>query len=193
MTLRQKLFVGGLLLLSSAALAQSNVKAPPVVDLPRGEITLIPSPDLNWRLVFECPHDCTHRILSVEDAHTHARKLVRNFDRSLSISWSPDSRWFFVNDELANKQTLSYLYDPVTLKATELSTFLEAGDRAAAQYLRAGHSYLEARRWIDAHDMLVTLEGRTDELPLVGFALAYRISVDGTVHKISEHVYKIKR
>lgn len=193
MTLRQKLFTAFLLLLSSAALAQSGFKAPPVVDLPRGELTLIPSPDLNWRLVFECPNDCTHRMLWVEDSHTRARRLVRNFDRNLSISWSPDSRLFFMNDALGSNQTLSYLYDPVTLKATEFATLLRARDRVAAQYLGAGHSYLEARRWINSHDLLVTLEGHTDELPLVGFALAYRISVDGTVHKISEHVYKIKR
>lgn len=192
MTLRQK-FAAGLLLLSSAAMAQSRFKTPPVVDLPRGERTLIPSPDLKWRLLFECPNDCTHRTLWVEDAHTHARKLVKNFDRNLAVSWSPDSRWFFVNDAWESEQTLSYLYDPVTLKATELSTFLKAGDGTAAQYLGAGHSYLEARRWINAHNLLVTLEGHTDQLPLVGFALAYRISVDGTVHKISEHVYKIKR
>lgn len=190
---RRKILAAGLLLFASTVLAQSTSQAPPVVDLPRGELSAIPSPDRNWKLVFECPNNCNQRKLSIEDTHTRARKFVKNFDRSLSISWSPDSRLFFVNDESGSTQTLSYLYDPATLKVTELAQLLKAGDPTAAPYLAAGHSYLQARRWINSHQLLVTLEGHTDDSPLAGFTVAYRISLDGTVQKISEHLYKVRR
>lgn len=169
----------------SCSAAQSNA-VPPVVDLPRGETTRIPSPDKKWVLVFECPNNCSERKLWVEAGRTRARRLIRTFERSLSVSWAPDSRLFFVTDESGSSNTLSYLYDPVTLKMTNLAEWLVAKDPKAKAYLGAGHSYLEARRWINSHELLVTLEGHTDQVPRVEYVLKYRVNTDGTVREISQ-------
>jgi hypothetical protein len=70
----------------------------PVVTLPRGEITRIPSPNRKWTLVFECPNQRKERKLWIEQSASHSRKLVKEYERSLDVSWAPDSRLFFVND-----------------------------------------------------------------------------------------------
>src|SRR5712664_3988736 len=103
-------------------LAASQIKAtPPVVSLPRGEVSRIPSPNGKWTLIFECPNDCSERKLWIEENASHTRKLVKEYDRSLRISWAPDSRLFFVNDASGSTETRCYLYDPTTLKETDLA------------------------------------------------------------------------
>ncbi len=69
-----------------------------VVSLPQGEVTRIQSPDGKWTLVFGCPNACSQRNLWIEDSSLRMRRLVKEYDRSLSVSWAPDSRHFFVND-----------------------------------------------------------------------------------------------
>ena len=101
------------------------------------------------------------------------------------MSWAPDSRLFFVTDASGSSDTLSYLYDPVTLKMTNLAEWLVAKDRKAKEYIGTGHSYLEARWWINSHELLVTLEGHTDQPPRVEYTLKYRVNTDGAVREIS--------
>ena len=178
--------IGFLLIQLQFAAAQIEVAHQRVVFLPQSSVTRIPSPDEKWTLVFECPDNCTERKLSIEDSASHKRRLVNKYERSLSISWSPDSHFFFVNDIFGSNGALSYLYDPVTLKTTDLEKVLVAGDRDATQFLKAGHQYLEAKRWLNSQELLVVLFGHFDEPPARGFSLQYRIGLDGSVHKISQ-------
>ncbi|HEV1994383.1 MAG TPA: hypothetical protein VGR03_08635 [Candidatus Acidoferrum sp.] len=62
-----------------------------------------------------------------------------------------------------------------------------AGDPDAAKFLNAGHSYLEAKRWVNSHELLVVLEGHNDGLPPGSFTLRYRVDLNGTVRKLSQH------
>src|SRR5690348_17132801 len=128
--------------------AQKKAAHSPVVELPRGTLSRIPSPNGKWTLIFECPKDCNERRLSIEDSASNTRRLVGEYERSLSISWAPDSQSFFVNDAYASNEAPSYVYDPIELKATDLSKLLVAGDPSAGQFLGAGHSYLHAKRWV---------------------------------------------
>jgi hypothetical protein len=166
--------------------AQTKSTHPPVIYLPRAAITRIPSPNGKWILIFECPKDCSERRLSIEDSASHTRRHIGEYERSLSISWSPDSHVFFVNDAYASNEALSYVYDPVTLKATDLAKLLVAGDPGAAHFLGVGHSYLHAKRWLNSRELLVVLYGHFDEPPLGGFTLQYRVALDGHVRKISQ-------
>src|SRR5260370_26140930 len=166
--------------------AQTKSAHMPVVELRRGALSRIPSPNGKWTLIFECPKDCSERRLSIEDSASHTRRLVGEYERSLTISWAPDSHLFFVNDAYASNEALSYVYDPVSLKATDLAKLLVAGDPGAAQFLGVGHSYLQARRWVSSRELLVVLYGHFDEAPLGGFTLQYRVALDGHVHKISQ-------
>jgi len=61
-----------------------------------------------------------------------------------------------------------------------------AGDPSAAQFLNAGHSYLEAKRWLNSRELLLTLKGHNDGTPSRGFNLKYRVSVSGRVQKASQ-------
>ncbi len=157
-----------------------------VVDLPQAAVSRIPSPDGKWTLIFECPNDCSERKLWIEDNTSHTRRLVKEYERSLSISWAPDSRLFFVNDAPGSTETLCYIYDPATLKETDLARVVVAGDPKAAQFLNAGHSYLRAKRWINSRELLVVLCGHSDEPPLRGFTLRYRVNLNGHVQKLSQ-------
>jgi hypothetical protein len=169
-------------------LAASQIKAtPPVLSLPGGEVSRIPSPNGKWTLIFECPNDCSERKLWIEENASHTRKLVKEYERSLSISWAPGSRLFFVDDASGSTETRCYLYEPATLKETDLAKVVLAGDPDAAQFLNSGHSYLEAKRWINSHELLVVLEGHNDGSPPGGFTLRYRVDVSGSVRKLSQH------
>lgn len=157
-----------------------------VVDLPHGPVTRVASGDRKWTLVFECPNDCSTRKLWIERQGRSDRRFVKDFERSLSISWSPNSRLFFVNDFYASNAADCHIYDPVTLKSTEVADLLVAGDGRARKYLKAGHSYLDAERWINSNEILVRLHGHFDEPPARGFSLKYRLDVNGRVQKLSE-------
>jgi hypothetical protein len=177
---------GVLLIQLPSLLSQTKSAHPPVVQLRRA-VTRIPPINGKWALVFECPNDCSERKLWIEENASHTRKLVREYERSLSISWAADSRLFFVNDASGSTETRCYVYDPVTLKETDLAKVVLAGDPDAAQFLNAGHSYLNAQRWINSHEMLVVLNGHNDGSPPSSFTLRYRVDVSGSVHKLSQH------
>jgi hypothetical protein len=180
------LMTGVLLIHLPWVTAQTKSAHPAVVNLPRAEVTRISSPNGKWTLIFECPKDCSERRLSIEDSASHTRRLIGEYERNLSISWAPDSHLFFVNDAYGSNGTLSYVYDGVTLQATDLAKLLVAGDPSAARFLNAGHSYLQAKRWLNSRELLVVLYGHFDEPPLGGFTLQYRVALGGHVHKISQ-------
>lgn len=175
--------------LSLAMGAQARKSAAPqVVVLPRGPITRIASPDRKWTLIFECPNVCSQRKLSIEKNAAHARRLVKEYERSLDVGWAPDSHSFFVNDASGSTDTRAYVYHPATLKETVLETVLLAGDRSADKYLGAGHCYLEVKRWITSHELLVALWGQFDN-ERRGFTLKYRLDLNGGVHRLYKHEY----
>lgn len=166
--------------------SQQQSVHPVVVSLPDGKETRIKSPDGVWTLVFECPNDCKERKLWIEGRDVQTRRLVGDYERSLSISWAPDSHHFFVNDFYGSDGADCSVFDPVTLKSTDIAELLVAKEAGIEKFLRAGHSYLEARHWIDSHDLLVVLFGHFDDPPLGGFTLRYRVDLMGRVHKLSQ-------
>jgi hypothetical protein len=99
-------------------LAASQAKATfSVVSLPKGEVSRIQSPNGKWTLIFECPNYCSERKLWVERISSRTRKLVKQYERSVDISWAPDSRWFFVNDNSSSTDARCYVYEAASLKA----------------------------------------------------------------------------
>jgi hypothetical protein len=169
-------------------LAASQTKAtPPVVSLPRGEFSRIPSPNGKWALIFQCPNDCSERKLLVEDTSSHARKLVKEYERSLDIAWAADSRLFFVNDNSGSTDARCYVYEAASLKETDVARVVLARYPDAAQFVNSGHSYLRAKRWLNSHALLVVLTGHNDGSPPGAFTLRYRVDLNGSVDKLSQH------
>ena len=166
-------------------LAAAPQKRTPVIDLPRGPLTRIASPDKSWTLVFECPNECAERKLWIEKTQPKQRRLVSEYERSLGVSWAPDSRHFFVYDEAGSNEGFSYIYDAATLDKLNLAELVTAHDKAAVPFLKAGHSYMRAKYWIDAHALIAILTGHFDESPSHSFTLKYRIGIDGNIRRLS--------
>jgi len=165
--------------------AQAKAVRSPVISLPNGAISRIPSPDEKWILAFECPNNCSERKLWVEQRGMPGRRLVSEYERSLAISWAPNGSLFFVNDAYASNEARCYVVDPITLKTTDLAKVIETEDAGVRKFLNAGHSYLRVKRWINSHELLVVLYGHFDDPPPRGFTLQYRIDVNGGVRRVS--------
>ena len=181
------LLFAGLLFQGPPALeAQSRA----VVSLPQSPLTRIPSPDRKWTLIFECPNNCATRKLWIENSASHQRRLINTYERSLEVSWSPDGALLFVNDRFGSNGTLCYIYDAVSLTITDVADLVTSGDPGAMQFLKAGHSYLAAKHWVNAHEVTVVLYGHFDEPPPArGFELQYRVGTNGSVHRLKRRIF----
>ncbi len=180
------LAVSLLILMPSTESVLDASTAQAVINLPQGPVTRLASPDGKWTLVFECPNDCAERKLWIEASSSHTRRLVKEYDRSLGISWAPDSHSFFVNDEYGSNGALCYVIDPLDLKVKDIATLITSGDSDAIMFLKAGHSYLKAKRWISSRELLVVLYGHFDDPPSRGFTIRYQVGLMGSVKKLSQ-------
>jgi len=188
-------YVGWRVLLMSALLARRlNAQVPSVhtrvVALPQGPVTRIPSPNRHWTLIFECPDYSKERKLWIVENGSHARKLVKEYERSLAIAWAPDSQRFFVEDDYGSNGSDSYVIDPASLKSVDLGTIIASSDPEGAKFLKADHSYLRANRWLDSDELLVVLSGHFDETTQRrvsgSFTVKYQVNLNGGVKKISQ-------
>jgi hypothetical protein len=165
---------------------QNKATHPRVVALPKGDVSRIPSPDGKWTLIFECPHECSERKLWIVENGAEPRRLAKEYERSLSVSWAPDSRHFFVNDAWGSDGESCSVYETATLKSVDIADVLLSANADVKWFLNAGHSYIQATRWVDADHLIVVLFGHFDDPPLGGFTIRYRVDVNGDVHKLSQ-------
>ena len=179
--------LSSVLVASCVVSAQVESTRHQVVELPNGPLTRIVSPDKRWALVFECPNDCQERNLWIEDS-SHARRLVKKYDRSLAIAWAPDSKRFFVNDDFGSNGSEAFVIDSATLKDIDLGEIITNHDVEAKQFLGAGHSYVRAKRWVNDSTLIVVLFGHFDGTPPRGvpaaFTTEYRVDLNGGVARI---------
>ena len=180
-----------LLAVSFAGVAQSKSRGgvhSEIISLPQGAITTIPSPNQNWTLIFEFPDVYKARKLWIQHKGSDDRRLVREFERSLDISWSPDSQHFFVNDASGSGETRPYVYDPATLQSIDLAAAVAKSSRKADDYLGADHSYLEAKHWSNSHEVLVKMTAYFSEPQpqRPGLSARYKVDLNGTVNTVYE-------
>lgn len=170
--------------------AQIRPAHPEVVVLPKGKETRIPSPNRQWSLIFECPDYSKMRKLWIVDNASHARRLVKDYERSLAIAWAPDGQRFFVDDDYGSNGSGSYVIDATTLKITDLAPIIANHVADSTQFFNAGHSYLQAKEWIGSHELLVVLFGHFDETPPVGiprsFSIKYQVDLHDEARKVSQ-------
>lgn len=164
----------------------------PLIRLPQGALTTVASPDQKWKLIFEFQSVYETRKLWIQPKGSNRRTLVREFQRSLDISWSPDSRHFFVNDRSASGETRPYIYEPASLQAIDLAELVGKASPKAADYLGSDHSYLEATRWINSQEVILKLTSYFSEPPpqRPGFSGTYRVNLGGTVRRLKEQYWR---
>jgi hypothetical protein len=140
--------------------------------------------------------------LWLEDAHTHQRMMVVKVTvQTLTLSWSPDSAAFILNDRAVSNLEISYIYDVKTLHRLDLRSRILAADSEAAHFVQSENSalaYFHAIRWLDARHVEVQPHGFTGGTrngttvrPGECFDLRYRAGRDGVVQKLSQHVSAI--
>lgn len=157
-----------------------------MISLPQRELSHIPSPDRKRALILECLNNCSEKKLWIEETSKHSRRLVKEYGRSLDISWAQDSQRFFVSDNSGSADARCYVYEAASLKETDLAKLVRSGDPDAGQFLDAGHSYLRAQRWLNSQELLVVLTGHNDGSPPGAFTLRYRVDLRGKVSKLSQ-------
>lgn len=180
-----------LLSLTFRPLMAARRSTPPVVGLPEGAVSYIPSPDRKWTLIFDCPNDCSERTLWLEDASSHTKRLVNEYKRNLAVSWAPDGRFFFVNDDSGSTDARCYVYNAASLGEADVAKLLLTQEPDADQFLNSGHSYLRATRWLNSHELLVVLTGHNDGAPPFSFTLRYRVDLSGKIHSLSRHIEEL--
>jgi hypothetical protein len=140
--------------------------------------------------------------LWLERTPTHQRMIVAKVAvQTLTLSWSPDSAAFILNDREVSDLEISYLYDVKTLDRLDLRSRILAADSEAVRFVQSeysAHAYFHAIRWLDAPHVEVQLHGYTGGTrngntvrPGDCFDLRYRAGGDGTVRKVSQQVSPI--
>ncbi len=163
------------------------------ISLPGRKTIHIPSPDGRWTLVASPYRNTGDRSLTLEDKATGAKTLVKLYDRSLSVGWSPDGRAFFLNDAYGSDGEDAYIYWPGMSQPLKLNDHVLEADPLAAQ-IPADHTYFQVRRWLKAKTVLVEYCGHGSEAPARQFDFLYHVDLNGpenpivAVRRISERV-----
>jgi len=162
--------------------SDSATRANPYV--PEHPVSL-PSPDNLWTLSSGCETCPAGHALWLVSNGDHHRRLVRRYDGTLRVGWSPDGDKFFLNQEESADKANAYVIDPSSLKTTELGKIIAAGDPESVKYLAATHSRVSARAWLDPNALLVDVTGHLDQPPLDQFEVRFQVHLDGAVTRLS--------
>lgn len=150
------------------------------LDLPWGPVKRLVSPDRSKTLY-------GRQQLWIEDTRSHKRTKLFDIPSTQSAAWSADGSAFYVNDHRASDEELAYIYDAATLERIDIAGRIQAEDPKSLRFAD-GHAYFRVTRWEGTEYVAVSFFGHTDEAPVMCFGFRYRISRDGVVKKLSQHV-----
>ncbi len=102
-------------------------------------------------------------------------------------SWSPDSSYFSVRDNVSSDTTRSYIYNAQTLERLDLAEGILEAFPGEKQFVEHAHSYVVLEGWSNKHTALASLTGHTDRDKVVCSAFRFRV-VDGKFRRLSEKV-----
>ena len=177
-----------------AGLASAQGSRPPLSELklPYGPVTRLASPD-GSHILYGVPYQSGVNDgpqLWIEDTRTRQRQMVLSIGGTLSAVWSADGSAFSVQDHWACDSARAYIYDATTLQRLDLASRILAADPGAERFA-SGHAYFDPERWETAQQVIVHFHGHTDQAPVAGFDLRYRVSRAGAVVKLSERVFRV--
>jgi hypothetical protein len=185
-----------LLLLVVSATAQVAVKNA-AVDLPCLPSRNLSSPDKQWtlfsrnyRLLVQNNKTQDRQFLRVRGGELGCGAIQENSCAAVQVEWSPDSSLFFLNDEQASDRTECYVVSPGTGQAMNVAELLRSGDPESIRWIRVGHSYIYAQRWLSPKELLVNVAGHFDGPAAKMFEVQYRVNlVSRSVARMSAREY----
>jgi hypothetical protein len=149
--------------------------------LPGKRMIRVPSPDGHWVLISSPLMPSGDGTLSIEESKTGQHTVVKHFERSLGVGWSPDSKAYFLNDQEGSNITEAYVYWPEKADPLRLDDLILKHD-TEANAIRADHTYFRIRRWYNTQTLLVEYCGYSSESPTVQFDFFYRVYLTGSGH-----------
>jgi len=182
-----------LLLLVISAAAQMTARSELAAEVPCIPLKDLSSPDQQWtllsrdyRLLIQNNKTRNRQFLRLRTGVLECVSLLGNSCGGIQVGWSPDSGSFFLNDEQASDRTAAYVFTPATGQAMNLVDLLSRSDPQLVRWLRAGHSYVYAQRWLNPKELLVNVAGHFDEPAVKEFEIQYRVNVaSGNVARLS--------
>ena len=142
-------------------------------DLPTDKVESIPSPNGRWVLV-ATPSET--RTVTLVDKESQKRALIKEYDRSLQIGWSPDSSAFFLNDAYASNLEDAYVYFIAFGKPVLLNDYVLGHDSEAKSVAKkVDHAYFQVGNWTNAGTLLLEYCGHGGEAPGIQFDFIYKI------------------
>jgi hypothetical protein len=129
----------------------------------------------------------------LENLSDHKQTLVKEYERSVQVGWSPDSRAFFVNDAYVSNLEDAFVYWIDSKKPLLLNDAIRGRDKEADMF-PADHAYFQVGRWLSAHEVLVEYCGHGGENPAQQFDFVYAVSFAGPdeskvrIHRVSRTV-----
>ncbi len=148
------------------------------INLPGRRTIRIPSPNGRWILIaspVSLEHDST---LVIEERTSGRRMLVRRYDRSMGVGWSPDSTALFLDDAFGSDEESAYIYWPAARKLLLLDKLILDQD-PEAKNVDADHTYFQVRRWISSTSIIVEYCGHGSGSPARQFDFLYRGEIHG--------------
>jgi hypothetical protein len=146
------------------------------VALPTDKTESIPSPDGNWVLIAS---PLAERTILLENRTEKHRTLVKAYNRSLQVGWSPDSKAFFVNDAYGSNLEDAFVYWVDSKEPLLLNDLVLNHDREASA-ISADHAYFRVRRWINAKNLQLEYCGHNGEAPGQQFDFIYNVALEGS-------------
>jgi WD40 repeat protein len=144
-------------------------------DLPTNKVESIPSPNGRWVLIASPSESRTVTLL---DKERQKRTLIKEYDGSLQIGWSPDSSAFFLNDAYASNLEDAYVYLIAFGKPVRLSDFVFGHDsEAKSAAKKADHTYFRVGNWTNGGSLLLEFCGHGGEAPGIQFDFIYRVDL----------------
>lgn len=145
------------------------------------------SPDGNHVLIWQAtPQGCDgpHTLL-LSHANDGRKQVLLKADAPPSVSWSPDSKHFFVVDHRSSDFASTYIFSLSGNRADPFMRMEQAPpDSFAFDHLKAGHVYLIGLRWINGEQILMKLSGHFDRPPATSFKACYLADTRGSVMRL---------
>jgi hypothetical protein len=172
--------------MSDSSHGQSSRTA--AVSLPTDSTVSIPSPDRRWVLIAS---PFPERTIVLMDRIEKRRTLIKKYDRSLQVGWSPDSKAFFFNDAYGSNLEDAFVYWVESKEPLLLNDLVLSHDNEASA-VPADHAYFQVRRWQSATNLLVEYCGHGGEGQGQQFDFLYDVALKG-LHGSSVTARRIAR